>query len=247
MPTGSNVDIGTSLVTTGYSASGGGVDLIPPTDVSNYKWLSVYIGADSYSGTINFQGSFDGGSTWLDITLYRLGNLDGAHSVSSILSETSTLFGAPVRFPLFRCRMISWTSGTATATLELRSEGMAGLSLTGTNQAAGILSGQYIIGATVNDGVWNVAIPAGTSSDTVVYTGTKCVLGSVLVTATGTHQMTFYDNAASPSGVIVGLIPANPTVNGITYVFKSFCANGIVIAGDSNNPGVTVFYSDIYS
>ena len=247
MPTGSNIDLGTSLTTTGYSASGGGVNLIPPIDVSNYKWISVYIGPDTYSGTINFQGSFDGGSTWLDIVLYRLGNLDGAHSVSSIFSETSTLFGAPVRFPLFRVRMVSWTSGTATATLELRSEGMAGLSLTGTNMAAGILSGQYIIGLTANDGVHNLAVAAGTSTDTVVYSGTKAMLGSVLVTATGTHQMTFYDNASSPSGVIVGLIPANPVVNGVPYVFRSFCANGIVIAGDSNNPGVTVFYSDIYS
>jgi len=247
MPTGSNVDLGTSLTTTGYSVSGSGVDLIPPIDVSNYKWLSVYIGADVYDGTLTFQGSFDSGVTWLDITLYRLGNLDGAHSVSSILSETSTLFGAPVRFPLFRCRAPAWTSGTATATLELRSEGMAGLSLTGTNMAAGILSGQYIIGLTANDGVHNVAIPAGTSTDTVVYTGTRCMLGSVLVTDTGTHQMTFYDNASTASGVIVGLIPANPVVNGIPYVFRSFCANGIVIAGDSNNPGVTVFYSDIYS
>src|SRR5581483_9793079 len=146
MPSGSNVDLGARLLTSGYSAGALNADLIPAMDVSNYKWVSLYIGPDVYSGTLTFQGAFDPSGVWTDITLYRLGNLDGSHSVSSILSETSTLFGAPIRFPGFRCRMVSYTSGAATSILELRSEGLAGLSLTGTNTAAGLLSGQFIIG-----------------------------------------------------------------------------------------------------
>jgi hypothetical protein len=141
--------------------------------------------------------------------------------------------------------MTAYTSGTATGILELRSEGLAGLSLTGTNAAVGVLSGQFYIGATVNDGTHNVAIVAGAASDTVVYAG-KSMLASVLVTTTGTNSMKFYDHASSGTGTIIGLIPANPTVDGKPFVFKAPCANGIVAKGDANNPAITVFYTDIF-
>lgn len=243
MPSGSNVDLGGRLQSLGYSAGALNADLIPSMDVSNYKWISLYVGPDTYSGVLTFQGSFNG-TDWISITMYRLGNLDGAHSISSVSNETSTLYGAPIRFPLFRCRMTSYTSGMATGILELRSEGLEGLSLTGTNQAVGVLSGQYIIGAICNDGVHNVAVAAGTAADTTIYTG-KSMLGSVLVTTTGTSQMNIYDNTSS-SGVIVGLIPTTATVTGVPYVFRAFCATGITIKGNALNPGVTVFYSDLF-
>src|SRR5438105_550614 len=101
MPSGSNIDQGASLVTSGYSAGALNVNLIPSVNISNYKWISLYIGPDSYSGTLTFQGSFDG-SAWDDIMMYRLRSLDGAHTASSVEDETSTLMGAPVRYPLFR-------------------------------------------------------------------------------------------------------------------------------------------------
>jgi hypothetical protein len=247
MPVGSNVDLGNILTIPGYSAGSLNADLVPSTDVSAYKWLGLYIGADTYVGTLNFQGSFDNGTTWLDITLYRLGNLDGAHSVSQIDNETTTLFGAPVRFPLFRCRMTAYTSGFATGTLELRSEGLAGLSLTGTNQAVGVLSGKYIIGLDASNGTHNLAITAGTVTDTVIYAGGQSMLSSVLVTTTGTNQATFYDNASAGSGTIIGLVAASAGVTGVPIPCKGYCANGITLKGNALNPAVTVFWTEINS
>jgi hypothetical protein len=109
----------------------------------------------------------------------------------------------------------------------------------------GVLDGKYYIGATVNDGTANVAIASGAASDTVVHAG-KSMLARVLVTTTNTNSMLIYDNASAGSGTIIGLIPANPTVNGIPYEFHSPCANGITVKGNAANPAVTVFYTDIF-
>jgi len=244
MPVGSNIDLGDVLLTPGLSAGSLNADLVSWTDVSNWKWVNLFIDSSSYTGTLTFQGSFDGVNP-IDITFYRLGNLDGAHCVSSIDNETSTLFGGPVRFPWFRCRMTGYTSGTATGVLQLKNEGPSGLELIGMNRAAGVLSGQFVIGTITNDGTHNAVIAAGVASDTVIYAG-KSMLSSVLVTTTGTNQMLFYDNASVGSGTIIGLIPANPTVNGVPFVFKAFCTNGIVAKGNANNPAITVFYTDIF-
>jgi hypothetical protein len=243
MPVGSNIELENIYTTYGYSAGSLNADLIAVTDVSAYKWIGLYVGSSVYVGTLTFQGSFDN-VDWIDITMYRLGNLDGAHSVSSVYSETTTLFGAPIRFPLFRCRMTGYTSGAATAVLELRSEGLAGLTLTATNGAVGVLQGQYYIGATVNDGTASMAIAAGTVADTVVYAG-KSMLGGILVTTAGVNSMLVYDNATVGSGTIVGLVPPSAAVTGIAYSSGSPCANGIVVKGNATNPAVTIFYTNI--
>jgi hypothetical protein len=245
MPVGSNIDLGDYLTIGELSAGSLNALLVPETDVSAYKWINVYVDASTYSGTLTFQGRYPGGA-WVAITMYRLGNLDGAHSVSSEDSETSTLFGAPIRFPLFQCKMTVYTSGTATGILELRRDGLAGLTLTGSNAAVGVLSGKYVIGTTTNDGTHNQAIAAGVSSDTVIYAGGTSMLCSVLVTATGTHEADFYDNASAGSGTIIGLVPANPTVTGVPIPCKGYATTGITLKGNGNNPAMTVFWTDIF-
>jgi hypothetical protein len=245
MANGPNVDLGNILTLSGYAAGSLNADLIPSTDVSAYKWINLYVGVDAYVGTLSFQGSFNNGATWINITMYRLGNLDGAHSVSQVTTETDTLYGAPIRFPLFRCRMTAYTSGAATAVLELRSEGLSGLSLTGTNQAVGILSGKYIIGTMTNDGTHNQAIAAGVSSDTVIYAGGTSMLCSVLVVTTGTHEADFYDNASAGSGTPIGIVPANAAVTGVPIPCRGWASNGITLKGNANNPAMTVFWTDI--
>lgn len=244
MPAGSNIDLGNIYTTYGYAAGSLSADLVPATDVSAYKWLGLYVGADVYVGTLGFYGSFNG-TDWINITLYRLGNLDGAHSVAQVTSETTTLYGGPIRFPLFKCTMDAYTSGVATAILELRSEGLAGLTLTGTNQAVGVLSGKYVIGTMTNDGTHNQAIAAGHVADTVIYAGGTSMLCSVLVTTTGTHEADFYDNATTGSGDIIGLVPASAAVTGIPIPCRGYCAAGITLKGNSNNPAMTVFWTDI--
>jgi hypothetical protein len=86
-----------------------------------------------------------------------------------------------------------------------------------------------------------VAVAAGASSNTVVK-GSAGLLARVLVTAAGTADMSIYDNAATNSGTVVGIVPGNsPT--GSVYEFHMPCANGITVAGNAANPGVTIAYA----
>lgn len=238
MPVGSNVDQGDHLTITALSAGSLNADLVPSTDVSQYKWLNLYIGPDTYAGTLTFQGSFDN-TNWFSVTLYAMQDLQGPSSVSSITNLSLVIYSGPVRFTYFRCRMTSYASGGATGILDLRKDS-PGLQLVGNWST--LLANKFIIGATSNDGSFNQAIAAGVTSNTQLHTG-KCMLSSVLVTTAGSAQMNFYDTG---TGIIVGLIPITATVNGVPYVFKAFCANGITADGASGNPGVTVFYTDIY-
>jgi hypothetical protein len=84
------------------------------------------------------------------------------------------------------------------------------------------------------------AIAAGVSANTVVKSGPGR-LARILVTATGTGALTIYDNASGPSGTIIALAPANAAV-GMFIDCQAPAANGITVAGNSNNPGVTIFY-----
>lgn len=86
----------------------------------------------------------------------------------------------------------------------------------------------------------STAIAAGITANTIVR-GSSGRLARILVTATGTNQMNIFDNASSPAGTIIGLVPANATV-GTLIDCQAPAANGITVAGNSNNPGVTIFY-----
>lgn len=86
----------------------------------------------------------------------------------------------------------------------------------------------------------STSIAAGLTANTIVR-GSSGRLARVLVTATGTGQMNIFDNASSPTGTIIGLVPANAVV-GTLLDCQAPAANGITVAGNSNNPGVTIFY-----
>ncbi len=86
----------------------------------------------------------------------------------------------------------------------------------------------------------STAIAAGVVGNTVVRASAGR-LARVLVTATGTGQMSIFDNASSPTGTIIGLVPASAAV-GTLLDCQAPAANGITVAGNSNNPGVTIFY-----
>jgi hypothetical protein len=233
MPVGSNVDLGDSLLIPGLSAGSLNADLVPAMDVRNYRWLNLSIGATAYAGSLEFQASFDGTFTdTVDVLLYNLATLKSTKAFAVIFNDYPDLYGGPIRFPYFRVRMTTYSSGTATATLELRRDGLAGLQL---------VNSQVV---DANDGTLSTVIAAGHAADTVILAqlGRLC---SALVTVTGTNKMEFYDNVSTGSGTLVGLIPANPTVTGVPYVWKAPCANGITIKGNANNPGVTVFYTDV--
>lgn len=231
------VDDGSILQIGGLSVNTLNGDLVPSTDVSQHKWISLYISSSVYIGTLSFQVSFDN-AIWLGCQMYNLTSLDGGDS-GFVTQAHPAIVGMPVIAPFFRVRMTSYTSGAATGVLQLYRDGLPGAQLLTTN--ARLLAAKALIGLTNNDGTSNLAIAAGHVADTPVslFPG---MLSRVLVTATGTNQMMIYDATSGPSGVIIGIIPANPVV-GAVYVFKAPANLGIYVAGNANNPGVSIFFA----
>lgn len=86
----------------------------------------------------------------------------------------------------------------------------------------------------------SLAIAAGVSANTVVKSSPGR-LARILVTAAGTGALTVYDNASSSGGTIIALVPASVGV-GTLVDCQAPAANGITVAGNSANPGVTIFY-----
>jgi hypothetical protein len=227
----------------GLSAAALNADLVSATDVSSYDWISLYIGDSVHVGVLSFQGTYDqtDDNSWQALSMFRLADLQGAFSASSVQNAINFAIGGPVRYPYFRCRMTSYSSGTAVATLQLRIGGIPGFKLL--SQYAQLLDSVAKIGITLNDGDQNAVIAAGTTSDTAINAG-AAFLSHVLVTATGTNQMDFYDNASAGSGNIIGIIPASTAV-GTIIPCKAPCALGITAKGNAANPGVTVFYANL--
>ncbi|MGI8406387.1 MAG: hypothetical protein ACR2OE_16780 [Thermomicrobiales bacterium] len=94
---------------------------------------------------------------------------------------------------------------------------------------------------TSEGGTTTVAAAAGTAADTVV----KAAVGRlcrILVTATGTNPLQVFDNATLGSGVVIGCMPASPTV-GTSYAFQTPAMAGITVKGNAANPGVTISFT----
>ena len=240
MPSGSNVDLGNHLLTPNLSAGALNAYLVPPTDVTNYKWISLFVGSSVYSGILTFQYSFDL-TNWFPVSLFAMDDLDGTLSSTQLNGTQNILVGGPVRFPYFAVQMTSYSSGGAIGILDLRTDGPAGFQLLTTNTV--LARGNTIIGETMNDGTLNAEIAAGTTSDTVINANAG-FLARCLVTATGTNAMYFYDNVSAGSGTPVGIIPASATV-GTLVPMHAPCVNGITAKGNALNPGVTVFYANL--
>lgn len=86
----------------------------------------------------------------------------------------------------------------------------------------------------------STAIAAGTSANTIIK-GSPGRLARILVTATGTAEMDIFDNASTPSGTKIGIVPANAAV-GTIIDCQAPAANGITVGGNASNPGVTIFF-----
>jgi hypothetical protein len=237
MPAGANVDTGAALVLAGLTAGSLDADLVPSTYVGQYKWLSLYLGSDSYNGILTPEMSFDE-VVWQAVKMLPLTTLDaGDVSTSGFDSATNVMLGTLSFAPFFRVRMTSYTSGSASGVFTAYTDGMPGFQMLNTYVRLASNNGQ--IGYTNNDGRQSLAVAAGHLGDTFI--GGPGMLGSILVTATGTTPLIFYDNNAA-SGTIIATIPAAATVNGVPYVCHAPFVNGIFLAGNSNNAGITIFY-----
>jgi hypothetical protein len=94
------------------------------------------------------------------------------------------------------------------------------------------------VSLTSSGGNTTTAVAASVATDTVIK-ATPGRLCKVLVTTTGTVASSFYDNATTHTGTVIGYIPANPTV-GTVYDFQFPAANGITYGGNASNPGLTI-------
>lgn len=100
---------------TGLSAGSLNADLVPSTDVSAYKWLSLQV-TGTYSGTLTFQISNDGTNfTSFPLCLSTSYN---TNNMATSTTGTGQIFVGPVIARYLRVRMTAYTSGTATGTLE---------------------------------------------------------------------------------------------------------------------------------
>lgn len=101
------------------------------------------------------------------------------------------------------------------------------------------------LSTSVDDGGW----PIGGAATTVINAaGTNTLKASpgrlckVVVTATGTGTVTFYDNPSTGSGTIIGIVPASATV-GTSYDFGMPALAGITAVTTATAPTVTVSFS----
>ncbi len=84
------------------------------------------------------------------------------------------------------------------------------------------------------------AIAASVAGNTVIKASAGRLF-TVQVTTVGTNAMSFYDNATTASGTIIGQLVASAPVG--TYTFNTPAVNGITAGGNAANPAVTVSWS----
>lgn len=207
--------------------------LVPSTDVSYYKALSLHV-TGTYSGTLSFFCSNDN-VNFINLILEDMQWSQGVWV--SATSETNAIFSGPVRFRYFKVQMTSYTSGTATGTLELYTlpaalshKAFAQLD-TGSNNAGAI-----------QQALKNVAVPS-TASNQVVKGSAGYLSGALVTSVPGSPvALNIYDNATTNSGTIIGTIPSTATV-GTFWPFNMPALLGITAAKTANTPAVTLAYS----
>lgn len=239
MPYPPGADDGSSYSLLSLSAGALNADLVPSMNVSQWKWISLYVGTDAFVGTLMPQISFNpsDASSWKNIKMYPVTTLDANDIGDYGITTINIALGAPVIAPYFRVRMTSYTSGSATGVLQVSKDGLPGFQLIASYSS--LRTTQSKIGLINNDGWQTTAIAAGVTGNTVV-SNASGMLSRIIVTATGTNKMNVYDNASAASGTVIGIVPANQAVDGKPFDLRMPTSNGITVQGNVNNPGVTV-------
>ena len=215
---------------TGLTAGALNADLVPSTDVSQYSRLSLQV-TGTWSGTLTSAFSNDG----VNFVSAAIIPIDGVNTftIPRLTFTVNDIYSIPVRGQFFRCRMTSYTSGTATGTL--------GLFTTTTALEELVAFAQQSTSPWIVSGSNNNFVQAAGGGLTVGKASAGLLVGGI-VTATGTVGLTVYDNASAASGTQLLVIPANPTV-GQLFPVNGWAKNGITSGGVANCPGVTFFFS----
>lgn len=214
------------------SASALNADLVPSTDVSNYKWFSLHINTSVYSGTLTFQCSNDN-SNWTVLQVYNVANGTQTTVAASI---SNTLYAGAISFRYLRVRMTAYASGTAQGTLELY-----------TSPASWLMVNAY------QAGNWNINI-RDTSANTLTSTSSaldqnlKLIGGTAVVTggasgllAVGGPVASGASNADNPLKVGGVFNTTQPTVTTGQIVDLQATARGAaIVATGADTFNITV-------
>lgn len=87
----------------------------------------------------------------------------------------------------------------------------------------------------------NATVAAGTGT-TVVKASPGRLVAAVVTGAASTGALTFYDNASTGSGTVIGVVPASAG-SGTRWPFETPAVNGITAVGAAGSAAVTVSYS----
>ena len=180
----------------GLSAGSLNADLVPSTDVSAYKQWSLQITAiGNAANVLTFQGSNDN-SNWISIPGLVATAVGNATPV--IQTSTATLYRGEVFFRFLRVRMTSYTSGTATGVLELRTQAAPAftspMSVNGTATTAGNKTNNNAVPGATNVG----ALVALANAANPSWTEGNEVLASVDLSGNQRVAPTPYPSAATP-------------------------------------------------
>lgn len=87
----------------------------------------------------------------------------------------------------------------------------------------------------------NTTVAAGTGT-TVVKASPGRLVAAVVTGAASTGALTFYDNASTGSGTVIGVVPSGAG-SGTRWPFEAPAVNGITAVGAAGSAAVTVSYS----
>lgn len=90
------------------------VQAVASTDVSNYRWVSLYITSQGTSSTVTFQGSNDN-SNWVSVPLSIE---QSTLSFTTSTTAANQIWSGPLRYRYFRLNVTGISAGTTAGTIQ---------------------------------------------------------------------------------------------------------------------------------
>lgn len=198
---------------------------VPTTDVSDYSFASVQI-LGTWVGILSFEGSNDN-INWNSITLYAVSSTTGGGGTTT---TANTFASGPIGTKFFRVRMSAYTSGTATGTAFLSSEGS--------------IPAGYAV---------NTELPSPATLADNASTPSAPAVGSFGMMYDGTTWDMLRGDSTNGLKVQVSTIPivtvqdggGSLTVDGAVALSGTSAVSGIVTANESTGAGKTLKFATI--
>lgn len=192
--------------------------LLPVTDVSSFKWVSLHTGVSAFSGTVSFFGGNDPANVTVPVELFQSSNLSNA--TTSIASNTNGIWHGPVVYRFLAMQCTGYSSGTQTAIIELYE-----------NPAWWFQSVVQVAGSSNNIGnVGALGLPIGATQVNNSATGTNATATATLTGAA--NKFTYLTGFEVDSSGVVAAV-TTITISGIvggplTYEVPTSFTNKVV-------------------